>query len=47
MSYNRTSAANTKNAEIILLIDDQSLAQIYFQNWMKRAKRAKIVGIKK
>ncbi|HUX80571.1 MAG TPA: phospholipase D family protein [Alphaproteobacteria bacterium] len=36
-SFNWSKAANSKNAENILLIDDPSLAQIYKENWKKRA----------
>ncbi|MBX9621930.1 MAG: phospholipase D family protein [Alphaproteobacteria bacterium] len=40
-SFNFTRAANSKNAENILLIDDPSLAQIYKKNWESRVERAK------
>jgi phospholipase D len=40
-SFNWTRAANLKNAENILLIDDPSLAQIYKENWENRVERAK------
>jgi len=39
-SFNWSKAANSKNAENILLIDDSSLAQIYRENWEKRANSA-------
>lgn len=42
-SFNWSEAANFKNAENILLIDDPSLAQIYKQNWEKRALIARRV----
>jgi len=40
-SFNWSKAANFKNAENILLIDDPSLAQIYKENWEKRAMTAR------
>jgi phospholipase D len=40
-SFNWSKAANSKNAENILLIDDPSLAQIYKENWVRRAEAAK------
>ncbi|MBY0501337.1 MAG: phospholipase D family protein [Alphaproteobacteria bacterium] len=40
-SFNWTRAANSKNAENLLLIDDPSLAQIYKKNWESRVERAK------
>lgn len=39
-SFNFTRAANSKNAENILLIDDPSLAQIYKKNWENRVEKA-------
>ncbi len=39
-SFNWTRAANSKNAENLLLIDDPSLAQIYKENWKSRVGRA-------
>jgi phospholipase D len=43
-SFNFTRAANSKNAENILLIDDPSLAQIYKENWDNRVERAKRIS---
>lgn len=40
-SFNWSKAANSKNAENILLIDDPSLAQIYKENWERRAMAAR------
>jgi phospholipase D len=40
-SFNWSKAANSKNAENILLIDDPSLAKIYKENWVRRASDAK------
>lgn len=40
-SFNWSKAAHSKNAENILLIDDPSLAQIYKENWERRALAAK------
>lgn len=40
-SFNWTRAANSKNAENLLLIDDPSLAQIYMKNWESRVELAK------
>lgn len=40
-SFNWSKAANSKNAENILLIDDPSLAQIYKENWVRRVLTAK------
>ena len=40
-SFNWSKAAHSKNAENILLIDDPSLAQIYKENWERRAEAAK------
>ncbi|MBA3813523.1 MAG: phospholipase D family protein [Alphaproteobacteria bacterium] len=39
-SFNFTRAAESKNAENVLLIDDPSLAQIYQNNWEERAHGA-------
>ena len=36
-SYNWTNAANTKNAENLLVIEDQKMIQIFKENWMRRA----------
>ena len=41
-SFNWSEAANTRNAENLLLIEDHSLAQIYKDNWEKRAIAAKV-----
>lgn len=38
-SFNFTHAAETKNAENILLIHDPSLARLYQQNWEERIRR--------
>jgi len=35
-SFNFTSAAQNKNAENLLIIDDSNLAQKYFKNWEAR-----------
>lgn len=40
-SFNWTRAANSKNAENLLFIDDPSLAQIYKENWKNRMEKAK------
>ena len=39
-SFNFSQAAETKNAENLLLIDDPALAKIYKENWDYRAKKA-------
>ena len=39
-SFNFSQAAETKNAENLLLIDDPALAQVYKENWDYRAKKA-------
>ena len=39
-SFNFTRAANSKNAENLLLIDDPSFAQIYKGNWESRVEKA-------
>ncbi len=44
-SFNFSRAAESKNAENLLLIDDPSLAQIYKKNWEERASHAKPVRI--
>ena len=46
-SFNWTRAAESRNAENILLIDDPSLAQIYKKNWEKRAYSTKKTSRKK
>lgn len=43
-SFNFTRAANSKNAENLLLIDDSSLAQSYKENWENRVERAKRIS---
>ena len=40
-SFNFTKAAESRNAENILLVDDPFLARIYKENWEKRAEKAK------
>lgn len=40
-SFNFTKAAESRNAENILLVDDPALAHIYKENWEKRAKTAR------
>lgn len=40
-SFNFTRAAESKNAENVLLIDDPSLAQLYQDNWERRVSTAK------
>ena len=40
-SFNWTEAAESRNAENILFIEDPSLAQTYKENWDKRVRRAK------
>lgn len=37
-SFNFTRAADNKNAENVLLIEDKNLAKLYIQNWQSRAK---------
>lgn len=44
-SFNFTRAAESKNAENILLIDDPTLAQIYKRNWEARVVKAKLIGL--
>ena len=39
-SYNFTNAANTRNAENVLLIDDVNIASIYLENWYRRNAHA-------
>ena len=39
-SFNFTTAADTKNAENVLLIEDAQLAEQYLINWHKRYKRS-------
>ncbi len=40
-SFNFTKAANTRNAENLLVIQDRKLASIYKQNWDQRLLKAK------
>jgi len=40
-SFNFTDAADSRNAENVLIIQDSELARIYKDNWDKRAKTAK------
>ena len=42
-SFNWSKAADSKNAENLLFIDDPSLAQIYKKNWEQRTNQAKKV----
>lgn len=42
-SFNWSKAADSKNAENLLFIDDPSLAQIYKKNWEQRANHARKV----
>ncbi|AIL13856.1 hypothetical protein IM40_10855 (plasmid) [Candidatus Paracaedimonas acanthamoebae] len=44
-SYNWTNAAETRNAENLLIIKDQSTVQIYIINWKKRYQRAKEMNL--
>jgi phospholipase D len=37
-SFNFTKAADNKNAENVLLIEDSELAATYIDNWKSRAK---------
>lgn len=34
-SFNFTKAAETKNAENVLIIKDKALAKVYIENWEK------------
>lgn len=43
-SFNFSQAAETKNAENLLVIHDPALARLYKQNWEERAKRARPLG---
>lgn len=40
-SFNFTKAAQKKNAENMLIIDDKTLAQAYLANWKSRQKQGK------
>ncbi|MGC8483218.1 MAG: phospholipase D family protein, partial [Thermodesulfobium sp.] len=40
-SFNFTDAADSRNAENVLIINDPELSRIYKDNWDKRAKTAK------
>lgn len=44
-SYNFTNAAEYHNAENVLLIKSNELAQRYYQNWLNRLKQAKPVKL--
>jgi len=44
-SYNWTNAAETRNAENLLIIKDQSTVKIYKKNWKKRYQRAKEMNL--
>jgi len=46
-SFNFSQAAESKNAENLLLINDPFLAQIYKKNWEERASNAKAARIAK
>lgn len=39
-SFNFTNAANTRNAENVLLVNNKEIAQVYLSNWQKRALSA-------
>jgi len=41
-SFNFTNAADTRNAENLLLIDDTNIAAAYLQNWFKRQRHSKM-----
>lgn len=45
-SYNWTNAAEMRNAENLLIIKDQSIANIYKSNWDRRYQRAKQMNLK-
>jgi phospholipase D len=40
-SFNFTAAADSKNAENVLLIEDKNIASLYVQNWIKRKNTSK------
>lgn len=40
-SFNFTGAADTRNAENVLLIDDRNIATIYLKNWHSRLSHSK------
>lgn len=40
-SFNFTGAADTRNAENVLLIDDRNIAAIYLKNWVNRFNHSK------
>jgi len=44
-SFNWSEAANSRNAENLLLIDNPSLAKIYAENWEKRIRSASVSTI--
>ena len=39
-SFNFTSAADHRNAENVILIEDANIASIYLKNWMNREKES-------
>jgi phospholipase D len=44
-SYNWTNAAETRNAENLLIIKNRPTAKIYIRNWKKRYERAKKINL--
>ena len=40
-SFNFTNAADKRNAENVLLIDDDNLAKLYIDNWKSRVQQNK------
>lgn len=40
-SFNFTDAADTRNAENVLLIEDANIAAKYLDNWLNRKKQSK------
>ena len=44
-SYNWTNAAEMRNAENLLIINDRSTVKIYKKNWIKRYERAKEINL--
>lgn len=43
-SFNFTKAAQEKNAENVLIIHDAELANLYLDNWNKRARKSRFVN---
>jgi phosphatidylserine/phosphatidylglycerophosphate/cardiolipin synthase-like enzyme len=41
-SFNFTKAAEEKNAEILLIIHDKKLAEIYTKNWQEHEKHSEV-----